>query len=372
MKKKAIFCLLLCFVMLMPVAALAAGENQQAAEDILQNSMATTFAVIHTGDTNGVMENKDGAVGFAKVAGLADQTVEDYGTLLLDSGNALTGDGGKSIKVMNATGYSAAAIGTRDVALGIDRLQSLSAMADFPLLCANWLQMDGDLFFDPYAIIDVGNVRVGIIGLITPDIAEQYPDITEGCNVYKPSAIANIYYDEMQEAGCNYYIALTSFGYDGSYSPRDLGKDCPWLNLILDSNTGEALELGELVDGTNVIVFDLPTDFAAVGRLIVTTGTSSGQNTTLPEELTSDDLKSVKASKTVQQVVDTPESELFPAQESDETNAAEETDQPAQTSGGIHLSSRTIFLLSFAAIVAAVVVIILVMSRKKADPKKKN
>ena len=86
MKKKAIFCLLLCFVMLTPVVALAAGENQQAAENILQNSMATTFAVIHTGDTNGVMENKDGAVGFAKVAGLADQTVEDYETLLLDSG----------------------------------------------------------------------------------------------------------------------------------------------------------------------------------------------------------------------------------------------------------------------------------------------
>ena len=228
MKKKAIFCLLLCFVMLTPVVALAAGENQQAAENILQNSMATTFAVIHTGDTNGVMENKDGAVGFAKVAGLADQTVEDYETLLLDSGNALTGDGGKNIKVMNAAGYTAAAIGTRDAALGVDRLQSLSAMADFPLLCANWLKMDGDLFFDPYAVIDVGNVRVGIIGLITPDIAEQYPDITEGCNVYKPSAIANIYYDEMQEAGCNYYIALTSFGYDGSYTPRDLGKVNWW------------------------------------------------------------------------------------------------------------------------------------------------
>ena len=135
--------------------------------------MATTFAVIHTGDTNGVMENKDGAVGFAKVAGLADQTVEDYETLLLDSGNALTGDGGKNIKVMNAAGYTAAAIGTRDAALGVDRLQSLSAMADFPLLCANWLKMDGDLFFDPYAVIDVGNVRVGIIGLITPTISRN-------------------------------------------------------------------------------------------------------------------------------------------------------------------------------------------------------
>lgn len=123
MKKKAIFCLLLCFVMLTPVVALAAGENQQAAENILQNSMATTFAVIHTGDTNGVMENKDGAVGFAKVAGLADQTVEDYETLLLDSGNALTGDGGKNIKVMNAAGYTAAAIAraTRRWALTVCR-----------------------------------------------------------------------------------------------------------------------------------------------------------------------------------------------------------------------------------------------------------
>ena len=66
-------------------------------------------------------------------------------------------------------------------------------------------------------------------------------------------------------------------------------------------------------------------------------------------------------------MVDTPESELFPVQE---TESTEETAQPAQTSVGIHLSSQTIFMLSFAAIVVVVVVIILVMSRKKAGPKK--
>ena len=39
MKKKAIFCLLLCFVMLTPVVALAAGENQQAAERLVNKIM---------------------------------------------------------------------------------------------------------------------------------------------------------------------------------------------------------------------------------------------------------------------------------------------------------------------------------------------
>ena len=101
-------------------------------------------------------------------------------------------------------------------------------------------------------------MRIGVIGLISPEIAELYPDITEGCNVYKPSGIANIYYEEMANAGCTYFIALTSLGYDGEYTPRDLAAESPWLNLILDSNTDTVLEDGELVPDTNVVVFNPP------------------------------------------------------------------------------------------------------------------
>ena len=292
--KKAILCILLC-LLLLPVTAFAQETPAPSAAAAPSASAETgaaqsaTFAILHTGDTHGIETRTGDAIGYPLLRALLDNTAAGgYETLLLDSGNALKGDGLKTVKLMGAAGYAAAAIGTEDAALGIERLQELSAIADFPLLCANWLRQDGEVLFDPYAVLEVAGVRVGVIGLISPEIAELYPELTEGCNVYKPSGIANIYYEEMEAAGCDYYIALTSLGYDGEYTPRDLATESPWLNLILDSSTDQVLETGELVPDTNVVVFNLPQDFAAVGSLVVTT--TEGQNILSPSVLTADDL----------------------------------------------------------------------------------
>lgn len=350
--KRAIFCLLLC-LLLLPVQVIAESEVPQAPDELLEQDAEATFAILHTGDINGQMEKKGTAIGFPLLRALYDDTSRAYGTLLLDSGNALDEQyANKTIKLMNASGYTAAAIGTRDAALGIERLKELSAIADFPLLCANWLQMDGELLFDPYTIVEVDGVRVGIIGLISPEIAETYPEITENCNVYKPSAIANIYYEEMVEKGCTYFIALTSLGYDGDYTPRQLGQESPWLNLILDSNTETLLDMGELIADTNVVAFNLPTDFSAVGSLVVKQ--VDGQSVLTPAVLTADDLGSLTPSANVQTVADTDYSS-------------------AESTGGssFQLPKGVILLLSLAVISGLTVLLVVFAMRKGANNQKK-
>jgi len=283
-------CLVLCLTVFMPTSF---ATGTEAADEIMEEVTSTTFTVVHTGDTNARMEYGDGAIGFAKVASFAELCAEQYPTLLLDSGNALADQDGKVISVMENAQYTAGAIGTRDAALGIERLQELSARANYPLVCANWLMMDGDLLWDPYTIVQVDNTLIGIIGLIDPDIKEMYPEITEGCNVYDPAPIANIYYDEMAAQGCTYFIALTSLGYDGEYTPRTLGANCPWINLILDSNTTEetVLDMGELVSAeSSVIIFNLLPDFKQVGVIDVTTGTGDGMNMVYPGVYTAESL----------------------------------------------------------------------------------
>jgi 2',3'-cyclic-nucleotide 2'-phosphodiesterase (5'-nucleotidase family) len=360
MMKKAILCILMCLMLLVPATASAAGEGLQAAEDILKGASATQFAVLFTGDLNGKEGSENGQVGFAKLRALLENTKEGYDALLLDSGNALGGDGGKTVKLMEAVGYDAAAIGTRDAALGIERLQELGARANFPLLCANWLREDGELLFDPYTIVDVGGVRVGIIGLISPEIAETYPEITAGCNVYKPSGIANIYYEEMVEKGCSYFIALTSLGFDGAYTPRHLAKESPWLNLILDGNTQTLLDMGELVEKTNVVAFNLPTDFEAVGSFIISQGTGTAMAT--PSVLRSEDLSELKEDKEIADLIKAPY---------EEPSVSNEPQQGASSGGSsFHLSSRTIFILSFILIVLLTVGIVWFMSKKNNEKKK--
>lgn len=362
MMKKTILCILLCLLLLLPATAFAAGDGLRAAEEILQSvpqPAAAQFTVLFTGDINGVEKGEGGAVGFAKLRALKAEREMGGETLLLDSGNALAGDGGKTIKLMEAAGYDAAAIGTRDAALGIERLQELSARADFPLLCANWLRDDGELLFDPYTIVEMDGVRVGIIGLISPQIAKDYPEITENCNVYDPSGIANIYHEEMAEKGCDYFIALTSLGFDGEYTPRQLAKGSPWINMILDGNTQTLLDMGELVEGTNVIAFNLPVDFAAVGAFAITAGQSS--ITAAPSVLRSEDLAALKEDKAVADLIKAPYAE--PSLE----------DEPggASAPSGFHLSSRAVFVVSFLVIVALTVVIVCLMI-KKVNTIKKN
>lgn len=367
--KKAILCILLCVTLLMPISCFAAGEGMAAADSILQGTFAQTFTVVHTGDINGVEEETDTAIGFAKASGLANAHKTETATLLLDSGNALGGDGGKTIQIMEAAQYTAAAIGTRDAALGIERLQELSARANFPLLCANWLMMDGELLFEPYVIVEVGNVNVGVIGLISPSIAETYPEITQGCNVYKPSGIANIYYDEMVEQGCTYFIALTSLGYDGEYTPRDLGTESPWINLILDSNSGTVLDMGELIGQTNVIAFNLEPDFAQVGEITVTTGTADGMNTTLPSVYTVEDLKEIEADEAVQAVVDAQYVE--PGTEMDSSDGEiDSTGNEGTVTTNNAVSPVLLYMLCFVGVIAVTAVIVVMMMKKPSNKKK--
>jgi 2',3'-cyclic-nucleotide 2'-phosphodiesterase (5'-nucleotidase family) len=95
-------------------------------------------------------------------------------TLLLDAGNALWSEqalaseskGKVIIDAMNLMRYDAMAIGDLDLLLDVDTLRQRIAEAQFPVLSAN-VQISGthELLARPYAVIDVGGERIGIIGL---------------------------------------------------------------------------------------------------------------------------------------------------------------------------------------------------------------
>ena len=154
----------------------------------------------------------------------------------------------------------------------------------------------------------------------------------------------------MANAGCTYFIALTSLGYDGEYTPRDLAAESPWLNLILDSNTDTVLEDGELVPDTNVVVFNLPKDFTAVGSLVVTT--TSGQNILSPSVLTLDDLSVLTPNEAVTGVAQTDYSV-------DGEGAG----------GGLQIPAGAVFLIALVVIAGLTVLLVAVVLRRKTPRK---
>jgi 2',3'-cyclic-nucleotide 2'-phosphodiesterase (5'-nucleotidase family) len=95
--------------------------------------------------------------------------------LILSGGDMWTGPAistltaGKSMAdVMNAMGYKAAALGNHEFDFGLENITTRCSEMKFPLLAANVKFKDTHQlpdFIQPYTIIDINHVSVGVLGL---------------------------------------------------------------------------------------------------------------------------------------------------------------------------------------------------------------
>ncbi len=103
--------------------------------------------------------------------------------LLLDTGDLLQGTPliyyfnkiepgafNPMILVMNYMGYNAFTVGNHDIEQGFEVYYRASRQAQFKWLSANGELPDGRTLFEPYTIIEINGIRVGILGLTTPGI----------------------------------------------------------------------------------------------------------------------------------------------------------------------------------------------------------
>ena len=69
------------------------------------------------------------------------------------------------VAAFNSIGCHAFSPGSKDFAAGLDFVQQMQMLANFPFISANIQDVNGNRLFDPYLIIDVEGISVGIIGL---------------------------------------------------------------------------------------------------------------------------------------------------------------------------------------------------------------
>jgi len=100
--------------------------------------------------------------------------------LLLDAGNALTGQsladatrGKVIIEAMNRLGYTAMTIGEVELQLGLEELTARMQEAKFPMLSANvMVKSTGKPLAQPYTVVELGRLKVGILGLTNDNAAQ--------------------------------------------------------------------------------------------------------------------------------------------------------------------------------------------------------
>lgn len=149
-----------------------------------------TLHVVSTTDVHGHAANMALVGGY--VANLRRQAPERV--LWLDGGDMWQGTllsnrfhGEPMVRVMNAVGVDAAALGNHEFDWGRDALFKRASESAFPILAANIVRKEGGAQpgwrnIQPYHLFDVGGVKVGVLGLATLDTptfqrAGSFPDL---------------------------------------------------------------------------------------------------------------------------------------------------------------------------------------------------
>ncbi len=166
-----------------------------------------TVTFLETSDVHGnllpwdYLRNRPSDVGLARVATrVAAVRRETPNVVLLDGGDTIEGappeylqarrarfadllaeegapDADPMMRAMSAMGYDAMAVGNHEFNFGLDVLRKAQKDASFPWLSANTRRSrDGSAAFAEYVVKAVGGVRVGILGLTTPNIPRWEPE----------------------------------------------------------------------------------------------------------------------------------------------------------------------------------------------------
>ena len=181
------------------------------------------LTILHTNDTHSQVEPKDnGQGGYARRMGLIRQEREkDPNLLLVDAGDFSQGTpyfnlyrGRVEIDAMNYIGYDAATLGNHEFDNGLDSLAMVLKLAQFPVVCANYdftgTPLEG--LVQPFAIVQKGNLKVGIFGLGCQPKGIISDKNFEPAQYLEPYPVAQAMADTLRAQGCDVVVCLSHMG----------------------------------------------------------------------------------------------------------------------------------------------------------------
>lgn len=134
--------------------------------------------------------------------------------LLVDVGDMFQGTpignktkGSAVIEYMNAVGYLFSVPGNHDFDMGRENTERLARMSKFPWLAANLVEKSTGQLVDwvqPTMMLEVGGIRFGIIGIITPGTASMsFPKNIEGLEFLGMPETVERYRDQLEAQGAD-------------------------------------------------------------------------------------------------------------------------------------------------------------------------
>lgn len=152
---------------------------------ISSTTISSDIVILSSANVHGEIEpcgwKKKPLGGLARKATIIDNVkLEGYNPIIVDAGNlffksnkpvvGLNSEINKInanviVESFNLIGCDALSIGENDLSNGLDYILKLKENANFPFISANLVDKDNNLIFNPYVVVDRGDVRVAFIGL---------------------------------------------------------------------------------------------------------------------------------------------------------------------------------------------------------------
>ena len=221
---------------------MAAGKiipGKTSVDPVYDNNWQTVprfFDLVELTDTHGNIDNyvSGGKVkaSAALLAGAVNKERVTYGderTAVLAAGDMMQGTpisnvlkGRPVIDVMNQMKFDAMEVGNHEFDWGSDVLDQNLQAAQFPFLAANMRLKAGDTDVNsakflsdskPYVILDKDSIKIGVIGVITPETSSiVMPSIINHFDFLDPATVVNSLVPQVKAAGADIVVVLAHVG----------------------------------------------------------------------------------------------------------------------------------------------------------------
>jgi 2',3'-cyclic-nucleotide 2'-phosphodiesterase/3'-nucleotidase len=254
----------------------------------------TRLTVLHTTDLHGALTAYDYAadrqapVGLVKIASLVRAArAEGHPVLLLDDGDAIQGGaletyywrGDRSrpepmMTAMTRLGYDAMVVGNHEFSWGPEGITRARKDAGFPWLAANVVRAgDGQPAFGTSLVKNLGDVRVGIVGLTTPAVPSLEDSANwAGLRFLSPVEVARGEVQRLREAEhCDVVVVLAHTGLE-----KDPATGIERRGDAPDENWGD--RLASEVPGIDVLILGHTHAVVRDAKIGGTIATQAGKN----------------------------------------------------------------------------------------------
>ena len=227
--------------------------------------------ILASSDTHGKFDpwdyaaNKADASGSVAQQATAIKQLRTLNTLVIDAGDNIQGNSSQlflnddvhpMIAAQNAIGYDIWVPGNHEYNYGMDTIKKVIGEQKAKVLTGNVYSPEGTPLADGYTIVRKMDVKIGIIGMVTPNITRWDAVNLTGWNVTNPVDECRKIIDQIKDQvdvliGVMHMDTENEYGVYGS-GVTDLANACPEFNVIIAAHGHKEIP-GQEINGVLVV-----------------------------------------------------------------------------------------------------------------------